>query len=88
VNWRARAENIRARQSCVLTKPPKPPFVSFGSTSDATCAEKTVARTVVKYRLRGGCPRSWCAAIGTRSRDEIIVDLRERFGDRLIEVLP
>jgi len=86
VSWRARAENIRARQSCVLTKPPKPPFVSFGSTPKGTCAEKTVSRTVVKFRLPGGCPRSWCTAIGAKPREEIIAELRLLHGDA-VEVL-
>ena len=46
-----------------------------------------VTRTVVKFRLRGGCQRSWCAAIGTRSRQEIIAELVQKHGDA-VEVLP
>lgn len=47
----------------------------------------TLVRTVVKFRLPGGCPRSWCTAIGTRPREEIIEELYRLHGDA-VEVLP
>ncbi|MBN8480409.1 MAG: hypothetical protein J0L88_02335 [Xanthomonadales bacterium] len=46
-----------------------------------------VTRTVVRFRLAGGHPGSWCAAIGTKPRNEIIADLRAIHGDALVEVL-
>jgi hypothetical protein len=84
VSWRERAENIRARQSCMLPKPTKPAFGSFGSfgrIQGGALREKTVVRTVVRFRLPGGCSRSWCAAIGVRPREEIIAEIRQKYGD-------
>jgi hypothetical protein len=43
--------------------------------------------TIVPFRLPGGCPRSHCTAIGTRSRDEIIAELRQKHGTT-VEILP
>ncbi|SFN53843.1 hypothetical protein [Dokdonella immobilis] len=53
----------------------------------AVLPDARVVRTVVKYRLRGGCPRSWCTAIGTRTREEVIEELHRLHGPT-VEVLP
>lgn len=52
--------------------------------SEVTAA---LVRTVVKFRLPGGCPGSNCTAIGTKPREEIIAELRRLHGD-VVEVLP
>ena len=47
-------------------------------------------RAVVKFRLVGGCPNSWCTALGApgRSRETIVGEIVEKYGTRLVEVLP
>lgn len=52
---------------------------------DATAQQ--VTRTVVKFRLPGGCPNSSCAAIGPYSRARIIAQLHDLHGSD-VEVLP
>lgn len=46
-----------------------------------------VVRVVVRFRLQGGCPRSWCTAIGTKPREAIVEELRILHGAG-VEVLP
>ena len=93
MTWRERAKKLREGPSCLLTKPPKPPFVSFGSDRDGVSAkipETEPLRIIVKFRLAGGSATGCCTALGRPglTREEIIADLRERHGARLVEVLP
>lgn len=76
------------KRGLVAQEPPLLRVASVAFPRGATTQQtETLARTVVKFRLPGGCPRSWCTAIGTRPREEIIEELYRLHGDT-VEVLP
>ena len=54
MTWAQRLEAIRAgkRPSCLLTKPPKPPFVSFGSKQDGRFHPESAANAPDHAELR------------------------------------
>jgi hypothetical protein len=89
MSWRDLLKRNRNTSACQLTEPPKAPFVSYGSEQNVDIREisQPIERTVVRFRLPGGCPRSSCTAIGTKTRAEIVADLRRRHGND-VEVLP
>ena len=74
----------------VVARQPTPLRVACVASPRGATAQQPepVTRTVVRFRLVGSCPRSWCSAIGTKPRAEVIADLQAIHGDALAEVLP
>lgn len=93
MTWLARLKNknVPASGTAITDKRPGQPLLSVLSVGQPGASEECEGRrVVVRFRLVGGCPRSWCVALGRPglTREQIIADLRWRHGDALIEVLP